>query len=112
MPLVIARASRGWAPRWLVPKEEGLLERPFGAAALLEALPLLGRTRGDVVRHARRRKDLASSERRAALGPVERGEAGQAELANPLFLWVLPVSDCVQLVDLALALLVQDSFEA
>jgi hypothetical protein len=37
---------------------------------------------------------------------------GQAELANPIFLWVLPVSDGVQLVDLALALLVQDSFEA
>jgi hypothetical protein len=36
----------------------------------------------------------------------------QAELANPRFLGVLPVAGGVQLVDLALALLVQDSFEA
>ena len=36
--------------------------------------------------------NLASSERRAALGPVERSEAGQAKLANPLFLRVHPVA--------------------
>jgi hypothetical protein len=45
------------------------------------------------------------------LRPIEGRETGKAQFADPLFLWVSPIARRVALVDLVLALLVQDPVE-